>query len=268
MASMSERPDLSRELTVFVLTVGSSTFEKCLAQLQSQDCMFRFELIDHVAPMSAALQQMHERCETPLFMQVDEDMILYPHAVRTLYRHMREAAPEVAQVTYQLWDPHAERVIYGLKIYRHELVKRYPYRNVQGCEWDQFSRYHADGLLDIRIPIEDEFSLGEAVLGEHWCNASNFLLYERYRTLEMKWRRHDKDRLTTSVPWVEEQATVFLRRFFETASLPDLYALLGALSGRLAPLDGTPAEKDFRNYANLPGFEAVDEFVARSGEKD
>src|SRR5690348_11399473 len=82
---MENRPDLSAEVTAFVLTVGAPSFDECMRRLDRQDCRFRREVIDHVAPMSQALQCMLDRCETPYFIQVDEDMLLYPHAVRTLH---------------------------------------------------------------------------------------------------------------------------------------------------------------------------------------
>ena len=47
------------------------------------------EIIDRVAPMSAALQRMHDLCTTSHYIQVDEDMLLFPHAVETLERAIR-----------------------------------------------------------------------------------------------------------------------------------------------------------------------------------
>ena len=78
-----ERIDISDLVTVFVSTVGYPTFESCIENLQRQDCIFELNVIDHVAPMSAAFQRMLEECVTPYFVQVDEDMLLYPGAVRT-----------------------------------------------------------------------------------------------------------------------------------------------------------------------------------------
>lgn len=262
--------DLTDEVTIFVLTVGSGTFPECMTRVQAQDCRAGIEVIDRVAPMSAAMQEMHERCKTPMFVQVDEDMMLYPHAVRTLYRRLVDSTPGVAQVTYQLWDPHAARIVYGVKIYRHEIVRRYPYRNVQACEWDQSRRFKADGFTDKRIPIENEFQAGKAVLGEHRCDSTVFSLFERYQTLECKLRRHDEQKPTTSAPWVEEQAGIFLERFLATGALPDLYALMGVIAGRLAPVESAGVEKDFREYRELPGFESLRDFVrqAATGKHD
>ena len=82
------RRDLSEQLTVFVTTVGAPSYAACRQHLRAQDCAFRLQVIDRVAPMSAAFQRMLDDCRTPFFVQVDEDMLLYPHAVRTLYERI------------------------------------------------------------------------------------------------------------------------------------------------------------------------------------
>ena len=161
------RCDLSAELTVFVLTVGAPSFAECLKRLEAQDCRFNLEVIENVAPMSRALQCMLDRCRTRFFVQVDEDMLLYPHAIRSLYTRLAESPPDVAILTCHLFDAHAQRVIYGLKIYRHEIVRAYPYDDVESCEYDQIRRFTKDGFVDLRLPLEDHFRPSEITLGEH-----------------------------------------------------------------------------------------------------
>ena len=89
-AAIAGPAPISRDhVTVFVTTVGAPSYDACRQHLGAQDCAFRLQVIDRVAPMSAAFQRMLDECPTPFFVQVDEDMLLYPHAVRTLY----EASP-------------------------------------------------------------------------------------------------------------------------------------------------------------------------------
>lgn len=261
---METLPDLTDELTVFVLTVGAPTFPECLRRLEAQDCRFRRQVIDHVAPMSRALQAMLDRCETPYFVQVDEDMLLYPHAVRTLHARLRAAPPAAAILTCHLLDRHAARVIYGLKIYRHAIVRAYPYRDVEACEYDQIRRFTADGFVDMRLPLDDHFAPSELTLGEHGAQWTPHAVFERYRTLETKIRRHRAGVPTTSATWVEEHALFFLRRYLDVGDQLDLFALLGVLAGRLAPIDGPGREKDYRDYERLPGFAAALEFVQQA----
>ena len=69
---------------------------------------------------------------------------------------------------------------------------------------------------------------------------------------------------TTSATWVEEHAVFFLRRYLDTGAELDLYALMGVIAGRLAPVAGRGREKDYRDYDRLPGFRALADFVEQA----
>jgi hypothetical protein len=258
---METQCDLSAELSVFVLTVGAPSFTECMNRLEAQDCRFQLDVIENVAPMSRALQCMLDRCRTPFFVQVDEDMLLYPHAIRSLYTRLTASPPEVAILTCHLFDSHAQRVIYGLKIYRHAIVRAYPYNNVESSEYDQIRRFTMDGFVDFRLSIENHFHPSEITLGEHGSLWTPRSVFERYLTLERKVRRNSKDAPTTSATWVEDHAAFFLKRYLATGAELDLYALMGVIAGRLAPVGGRGQEKDYRDYERLPGFRALVRFV-------
>jgi len=89
-------------------------------------------------------------------------------------------------------------------------------------------------------------------------------VFERYLTLERKLRRHSEAAPTTSATWVDEQARCFLTRYLESGAELDLYALMGVLAGRLAPVGGRGREKDYRDYDDLPGFRALVQFVEQA----
>ncbi len=256
--------DLTRDVTVFVLTVGAPSFSECMQRLDAQDCRFTREVIENVAPMSRALQCMLDRCRTRYLVQVDEDMLLYPHAIQSLYSRLEAAPPEVAILTCHLLDRHAARVVYGLKIYRHSIVRRYPYDDVQACEYDQIRRFVQDGFVDMRLPLEDHFQPSELTLGEHGAGWTPRSVFERYWTLERKIRRHRSGIPTTSATWVEEHAPFFLKRYLENGDPLDLYALMGVVAGRLAEIHGRGREKDYREYGRLPGFDTLVRFVAEA----
>ena len=258
---METRCDLSAELTVFVLTVGAPSFAECMKRLEAQDCRFTLEVIENVAPMSRALQCMLDRCRTRFFVQVDEDMLLYPHTIRSLHTRLTESPPEVAILTCHLFDSHAQRVIYGLKIYRHDIVRAYPYSNVESSEYDQIRRFTKDGFVDLRLPIEDPFRPSETTLGEHGSMWTPRSVFERYLTLGRKIRRHSTDAPTTSATWVQDHAAFFLKRYLDTGAELDLYALMGVIAGRLAPISGRGREKDYRDYERLPGFRTLVRFI-------
>ncbi|UCC82204.1 MAG: hypothetical protein JSW46_14605 [Gemmatimonadota bacterium] len=248
--------DLTHELTVFVPTVGYPTLAECLDHLRAQDCTFKMQLIERVAPLSAAFQRMLDDCSTPYFAQVDEDMLLYPHAIRTLYERISQSDARVAQYVCALYDVHLDRVIYGLKIYRHEIVRRYPYRDTEGCEWDQVRRFRADGFLDIRVPLQGATRDSESTLGLHGTRWTPQAAYIRFATLERKRRKGNKTHA-----WVREAALRLCDRFLDDMSEVDFYALMGVLAGSLSNNSTTGREKDYRRYDETPGLRHLDRFV-------
>ena len=248
--------DLRDLLTVFVSTVGYPTFEKCLECLHAQDSLFSLKIVDHVAPISAALQRMMDECRTHYFIEVDEDMLLYPHAIRTLYERISATDARVVQYVCALYDVHIERVIYGIKIFRHDIVSRYPYRDVCGCEWDQIRRFRADGYVDIRVPLEGATKDSRDTLGLHGTYWTPPTVYLRYCVLELKRRRGNKTH-----EWLGDVALKLLKRFHESGSEVDFYALMGILAGSLSGSKTLGREKDYRMYDHTPGIECLRQFV-------
>jgi hypothetical protein len=248
--------DLTDQVTVFVTTVGAATFGECLAHLRAQDATFRLEVIDHVAPMSAAFQRMLDTCATPYYVQVDEDMLLYPHAVRTLYERIAATDDRLAMYVCALYDVHLDRVIYGLKVFRHAIVRRYPLRDVQGCEWDQIRRLRRDGYLDVRVPIGGATRTSGNTLGLHGTRWTPDMVYLRFAGLEATRRKGNR-----SHEWVPGAAHTLLDRFLATRSEVDFYALMGVLAGSLARNDTLGKEKDYRTYGETPGLRPLHRFV-------
>lgn len=239
-------PNLSDAVTVFVTSVGAATATTCLDHLREQDCTFTLRLIEGVAPMNAAFQQMLDECRTPYYVQVDEDMLLYPHAIRTLYESMVNAAPDVAVTAADLYDVHVERCIIGVKIFRHDIVRRYPFRSMESFEIDQVLRFEADGYKLVRpkagpTPVDGQ-TLG--VHGTHWTPSS---IYQRYANLERRRRRYPE-----RMPWFNPYAAVFLQRFLADPTELNFFALMGVLAGTLAP--SAARAKDYRTYGAMDGF--------------
>lgn len=248
--------DLSAWVTVFVTTVGYPTFERCMECLQAQDCTFQLKVIENVAPMSAAFQRMINECETPFYVQVDEDMLLYPQAVRTLYETMLQLDDTVAQFVACLFDEHLDRAIYGLKIFRTAIARRYPVRDVEGFEWEQQSRWRRDGCTDLREAVQQADRSAPRTLGLHGTHWTPLAIYIRYIVLESTRRKGNK-----SHQWVATEAHKMLNRYLEGRTELDLYALGGILAGRLQERLSTGRSKHYGRYLQTPGFEDFRRFV-------
>lgn len=220
-----ERPYLE-DVTVFVSTIGDEVnFADCMEHLHRQTVRFALDVIDHVAPMSAAFQEMQDRCRSEFYIQVDEDMILAPHAVADLRAWISSARKNVAMVCAPLWDCDAELAIYGVKIYRTDVVKRFPYRNAVGCEVDQMARLQAAGFdVDLR-PL-----LGrEACLGEHGKHYTPQTIFKRWQRCFQKHGEYG------NMAWIEPYARRLLDRYAASGQTLHLYAFLGAMAGVVGP---------------------------------
>ena len=208
--------------TIFVTTIGDeANFADCMAHLRSQTVERPIEIINRVAPMSAALQQMHARCRTPYYVQVDEDMILFPEAIATLERLIRESPPQVALACATLWDCDTERSIYGVKIYRHAIVRQFPYENTLSCEVRQLDRIYAAGFTALLLPFGDR----STCLGEHGKHYTPETIFKRWQRMFQKRRESD------NVAWIDPWARRLLDRYVATGEVLHLYALLGAVAG-------------------------------------
>jgi len=235
--------DLTNEVTVFVSTVGDrENYRHCIDALDHQDSRFRFELIDHVAPMSAAFQQMIDRCETPYYVQVDEDMILYPYAIRILHDAMSKAPQDRAIICYSLWDQHLQQAITGVKIYRHSIVKQYPYRNdTPCCDTDQSDRLKKDDYtVDVCYLGPQK---GLHCIGEHGAHYTPETAYSTYFNRAAKGRLYPEWR----PGWQRQLLPELRRRIAEDRNnLVDLYAFLGYSDGLTTDLEKYSREKDWR----------------------
>ncbi len=243
----SRRPDLSADLTVFLTTVGAPSFEACLDHLARQDTKFRLESIQQVAPLSAALQRMLDRCETPYYVQVDEDMLLYPHAVQTLHRWMRSAPDNAAMCVGNLYDAHLGRAIQGVKIFRRDVGRRYPW-TATPFVLDRIRRMQVDGLRIQAAPVDGLDPASPSILGLHGVNWSVEALYERYFTLE-SWRRAHQDVMS----WFAAVPPDLLARFLREPTEETFLAVMGVLGAALRFPSGGVPRKDFRVTPALPG---------------
>ena len=248
----STRLDLRDKVTVFVTTVGANSLPACLRRIWRQDCTFSFKLLDRMAPMSRAFQQMLEECSTPYYIQVDEDMLLRPYAIRTLYDRMHASASNVALFVANLFDLHLNRCIQGVKIYRHKIVKHFPYRNTESCEKAQVKELEKSEFVVEKEPLEGAkpFSLG--TLGLHGTHYTPQTIYERYLKLE-------RCRQRVGMEWVRAHHDKFLKRFEEDPCELNFFALMGICSGVLMGGQGDRGEKDFRTYDTLPGYQLLKE---------
>jgi glycerol-3-phosphate cytidylyltransferase len=70
--------DYSSDLTVFVITSGTApNLSTVLEALKNQSCNFKLDIIENYSPMSAAFQQMLDRCTTNYRWPKEKDTIQF-----------------------------------------------------------------------------------------------------------------------------------------------------------------------------------------------
>jgi GR25 family glycosyltransferase involved in LPS biosynthesis len=207
------KKNLENELTVFIIRSGKNpNYEDCVEAIKNQNCTFVLDEIVDVSPMSAAFQQMIERCDTPYYVQVDEDMILDEGTIERLYYSIKCTKRNICIVTHMLTDVHLNINIFGIKIYRHDIMINYPYNlDIISCEKDQMTRLENDGYIVQMI---------EKSLGKHSPKWSPELIYERYFDLMEKWKVYKYD-------WMGKLPKKLFDMVKINPSDENIYALLG-----------------------------------------
>lgn len=241
--------NLKDKVTVFLISSGEPDYPKSKQALLQQDCQFTFEEIRNVSPMNAAFQQMIDRCRTPFYIQVDGDMVLEPWAIRRMYADFQKPEIEqgphtrtmnrVAFLTFLLYDVHLRMNIYGVKIYRHDIMSRFPYQSSYSCEVDQSARIQKAGFFAVDC-YDSDVLMGRTVntFGTHSPTWTSERIYNRYRRLAQKWRRFNYG-------WMKSLPQRFLNDLIADRKGLDFWALVGFIAGTVGPLD-EEKEQSFR----------------------
>jgi MoaA/NifB/PqqE/SkfB family radical SAM enzyme len=228
-----DQPDLSNVITVFVISSGANpNYQLCLDALKNQTVKASIDIIRDYSPMSVAFQQMLVRCKTPYYIEVDEDMVLDSNAIEKMYAAVVSADSKCSMVAFRLRDVHIDFAIYGIKIYKFDIFKNYPYNlSHMSCEVEQLDRMKIDGYT---------YTLKEDIVGKHSPLWSNELIFERYLNLMEKFKEF---RYT----WLESLPKKLFEIFKRDPTELNLFALLGAYTS-IASTDRLQlGEKNFTN---------------------
>lgn len=242
--------DLSDRLTVFIISCGENpNYTDCLESLSNQNVKFTLKEIKNISPMSKAFQKMINDCETEYYIQVDEDMILFQNSIEEIYKKLEDSDDNISTVTFMLKDVHLDFNLYGIKGYKHNILKNYPYNlEIISCEVEQVRRLQNDGYETIMI---------EKVLGYHSPKWTPELIYERYFDLMEKWKNF-------KYHWMGELPAKLLQIFKNEPTNLNFYALSGALHSLSSEENIRKREKNFNikdeNFEKLKKLFEVEKF--------
>lgn len=218
--------------TVFIVTVGDITLPACQEAIRRQDTQaFVLDIIRDMHPMSVAFQEMINRCRTEYFIQVDEDMMLNPDAVRSMESLMQQVPDYIGMICCHLYDEDRDARIQGVKIYRTSSMKSLVFQNVKACEMDVLEQMGQKGIRWILHP---------SVQGRHGTHYTPETIYRRYKSM------YEKDILE----WNDVTGDIQRKanQYRETGDPLALFALLGGVDGIVSAPNAKDQEKDFTKY--------------------
>lgn len=220
------------KVTVFSLTVGDPSFELSEKSILNQSTdTFKYEIIRNVAPFNEACRVMIEKSETEYFIQVDEDMILYPEAVEKMTEVIDRTPENIGMVCFHLWDVDRELKIQGIKIYRTKCLREIQWRDIKASEIDILEQFKFRNI---------DWILHPDIVGNHGVVYAPETIYLRYKTM------YEKDMAIFNI--IPNDIYRKALKFKESGNLNDLFAILGSLHGIVESSTYTDREKDFRKY--------------------
>lgn len=232
---------------VFLIHAGEETtarVRRALEAAHGRDRTWTLHEVADVSPMDAAFNAMLTRADLSLHVQVDADMELRPHAIETLRAAIRAADADVWQISFPLWDTLFHRPIQGIKIYRSEIARRFPYRGVRHCEMDQIERA-AEAGLRIESRSSATASLDD-VLGLHLVPDERTAFWNCFdRAMRWKWL-DGSGRTSNWMAWILPYFQLFFERYVTERDPRLLYGWAGLIAGVSQPIPSDWGEKDIR----------------------
>jgi hypothetical protein len=245
------KKDLSDVLTIFVIRCGyNPNYDDCISALMSQTVNFELIEIKDKTPMSKAFQTMIDKCQTKYYIQVDEDMILNEDAIEKIYESLDKSDTNISIVAHMLRDVHLDFDIFGVKGYKHSVLKKYPYNlNIISCEMDQITRMQNDGY---------EILMVNEVFGQHSPKWTNNLIFERYFDLMEKYK-------VFGYHWMGELPAKLLQILKNNPSNENIYAMMGAMVSMATEDKLRSREKNFniedKNFKRIDSLLSKKDFV-------
>jgi len=240
--------DLSDKLTVFIIAIEKlKNYEECFLSIQNQTVSFKIELILDITPMHKAFQKMLDNCKTPYFVQVDEDMILDNNAIETLYNSIINSPDLTTMICYDLFDCHLQKTIEGVKIYKHDIFKKFPYENKMGFEMNQLSQLEQQGY---------NYKIIKQIIGKHSPYWTNINIYNRYYELIMRNRK--------ICCGLDKLPNKLFNIFQQTPTKLNFFAVMGAFMA-LIDKDDSLTTKDYNKY-KTENYKIIEDYVNKLKE--
>jgi hypothetical protein len=172
------------QITIFIITIQSHQLKFTLESINKLNPNYPVlvNVIMNVAPTNRAYNQMRERCKTPYFIQLDEDMELQEDAIQICMNQIEKSSKthKTFLHAFKLIDTDLgvgnPPIIDCLKLYNNQIMQKYPtYNNgetaVSSVDYFWHTPIINDGYLMNTTSI---------IIGNHGKHRSNYDLFLRY----------------------------------------------------------------------------------------
>ena len=147
--------DNNLSLTIYIITICGKQLEYCYNALCNLESSVKINVIMNIKPTSKAYDTMRERCTTKYFIQLDEDMELFPDAVNIIIKELKRFEnSKTYMYEFKLIDDFLgvgkDMTIAGLKVYNTEIMKKYPMNHNVTSQVDKIwhSNIQKDGYIE------------------------------------------------------------------------------------------------------------------------
>ncbi|MDA8792855.1 hypothetical protein N9N67_06385 [Bacteriovoracaceae bacterium] len=245
------------EVTVFVVTIGEDSLDECVKAIENQtykkDHQLPIEIIKDIFPMSEAFNEMHRRCQTKFFVQVDADVILKPEAVQTLYNAIKNKS-FLTYASYASLYEEGFGVGGSVRCWRKSFFKWFPFRDARTVDRNLYKRARRFGFR--RKGLKD-------VVGIHRPRYSIFSEYLKTKSDVEKWRFLGRKPKKYAIPLIEEMSK---------DPVKEKYRIFGALLGGMTGNDRVQTSKDFslekKRFDTLSNELQIEDFSQISIDKE
>jgi hypothetical protein len=172
------------KITIFLITIQSNQLEYTLQSINKLNPNYPVivNVIMNISPTNRAYNQMRERCKTPYFIQLDEDMELHEDAIQICMNQIEKSsrANKTFLHTFKLIDTELgvgnPPIIDCLKLYNNTIMQKYPtYNNGKTAVSSVDYFWHTPILNDGYI-----INTTCIIIGIHGNHRSNYDIFLRY----------------------------------------------------------------------------------------
>lgn len=169
-------------ITLFLITIEGEQLEYSLNAINNLNLEIPIivNVIMNICPTNKAYNEMRLRCKTKYFIQNDEDMELYPDAIKTMYNYIENNSNNVFMSAFKLIDSVIgvgnPPIIDCLKLYNNEIMIKYPTYNNGEEEISSVDMLWHKPILSDNYKVKNT----NVIIGYHGKHRTHFDLLLRY----------------------------------------------------------------------------------------